>query len=112
MAASATNTARQLGAVVGVAVLGAIVNAHLTAAVNDQFSGPTLAGARSAILKILETGGNAGAFSLDDIPPAFVLAFLDGVKLALLVATALIVLAGIAAAVVREPPVVDDEDVS
>jgi MFS family permease len=112
MAASATNTARQLGAVVGVAVLGAIVNAHLTSAVNEQFSGPALSGARSAIMKILETGGSAGSFTLDDIPPAFVLAFLDGVKVALLVATALIVLAGIAAAMVREPPVIDDEDVS
>jgi MFS family permease len=30
MAASATNTSRQLGAVFGVAVLGALVNAHLT----------------------------------------------------------------------------------
>ena len=31
MAASATNTSRELGAVMGVAVLGALVNAHLTA---------------------------------------------------------------------------------
>jgi EmrB/QacA subfamily drug resistance transporter len=104
MAASATNTARQLGAVVGVAVLGAVVNAHLVSALRD-FAGP-FAG---ALLPILETGGSAGGFSLNDIPAPFVTAFLNGLQVALLVATALIVLAGVAAALVREPAPLDDE---
>ena len=36
MAASATNTSRELGAVFGVAVLGALVNAHLTTDLTQQ----------------------------------------------------------------------------
>jgi MFS family permease len=110
VAASATNTARQLGAVVGVAVLGAIVNGHLTAEVDRVFGDPALAGPRHDILKILETGGSAGSFSVDNIPPNFITAFLDGLKVSLWVAIALIVLAGVAAAVVREPPALDDEE--
>jgi MFS family permease len=107
VAASATNTARQLGAVVGVAVLGAIVNAHITAEVNRVFGSPLLAGPRKDILKILETGGSAGSFNVDDIPPNFVNAFLDGLQVSLYVAIALIVAAGIASALVREPPPMD-----
>ena len=103
VAASATNTARQLGAVVGVAALGAIVNAHLTAAIDRQFSSPLFAGAKESILKILETGGSAGSFSLNDIPGTYITAFLDGLEVSLIVATVLIVLAGIASALVREP---------
>lgn len=104
MAASATNTARQLGTVVGVAALGAIVNARLTATVEDQFSSPLLGGAKDEVLKILETGGRAGTFSLDDIPAPFLSAFAAGLRVALVVATVLIALAGLAAALVREPP--------
>ncbi len=112
VAASATNTARQLGAVVGVAVLGAIVNAHLTSAVDEQFSGPIFGGAaRDAVLKALETGGTPGSVSLDTIPMPFLTAFLVGLKIALLVATGLIVAAGLAAALTREPGVTDDATV-
>lgn len=110
VAASATNTARQLGAVVGVAALGAIVNAHLTEAVEQQFSSPFLAGAKASILKILETGGSAGSFTLDNIPDTYVQAFLDGLEISLIVATGLIVLAGIASALVPEPPVLPDRE--
>jgi hypothetical protein len=70
-----------------------------------DFAGP-FAG---ALLPILETGGSAGGFSLNDIPAPFVTAFLNGLQVALLVATALIVLAGVAAALVREPAPLDDE---
>jgi predicted MFS family arabinose efflux permease len=106
VAASATNTARQLGAVVGVTVLGAIVNEKLTATVDSyapfKLLGP---GVKDSVLHILETGGHAGSFSLDDIPPVFVRSFLDGVQLGMIVATGLIVLAGVVAALVREPPI-------
>jgi EmrB/QacA subfamily drug resistance transporter len=108
VAASATNTARQLGAVVGVAALGAIVNAHLVNGVHTFAAqnpltrlNPTF---QKDIVKILETGGQAGTFSVNDIPDTFVRAFLDGLQLSLIVATALIVLAGLVAAVVKEPP--------
>ena len=110
MAASATNTARQLGAVVGVAALGAIVNAHLTSAVGTAFANPLLSGLKGEVLKVLETGGSSGTLDLNHIPQPFVRAFLDGLQLALLVAVALIVLAGAVAAVVPEPAALDDED--
>jgi MFS family permease len=108
MAASATNTARQLGAVVGVAALGAIVNAHLTAEVDKVFGSPLLGGTRDNVLRILETGGSAGSFSMNDIPANFVDAFLDGLKVSLFVAIALIVAAGLASALVRDPAPIED----
>ena len=108
VAASATNTARQLGAVVGVAVLGAIVNAHLKGAVDELFSGPVFGRARESVLKVLETGGQPGTISLNTIPAPYLSAFLDGLKIALLVATALIALAGLAAVLTREPALDDD----
>lgn len=110
MAASATNTARQLGAVAGVAALGAIVNAHLVSAVNAYVAlapaGFSL-GLGPKIVKILETGGT-GSVDLSDIPAPFVHAFLGGLQTALLVAIVLIALAGIAAALVPEPAVRDE----
>jgi MFS family permease len=108
VAASATNTARQLGAVVGVAALGAIVNARLVSEVNQTFTGPLFGkGARQAILKILETGGGSGSFSLDSIPVNFLDAFRDGLAVALLAAVALVGLAGLVALLVREPEAMD-----
>ena len=108
VAASATNTARQLGAVVGVAVLGAIVNAHLVGAVDRQFTG-LFAPARDSVLQVLETGGNAGTISLNTIPAPYVAAFLDGLQIALLVAAALMVIAAVAAALVRDPAPLEEE---
>jgi MFS family permease len=112
IAASATNTARQLGAVVGVAALGAIVNARLADEVNKTFSGPLLGGARDSILKILETGGSSGSFSLADIPDNFLSAFLDGLAVSLLAALSLVGLAGLIAALTKEPPPLEDAEVS
>ena len=119
MAASATNTARQLGAVVGVAALGAIVNAHLTAAV-DKINPLLLqfVGGRDKAISLLQTGGGPGGFDLKslvrtDAFKPFVAEFLDGVQLALVVAVVLTLAAGAIAAVVREPaaPVEDTDDV-
>jgi hypothetical protein len=104
VAASITNTARQLGAVVGVAALGAVVNAHLKDGVNEYLSGnPLGALLKAGVIDILENGGTAGGFSLADVPAPFVTAFVDGLQVALFVAAALTALAGIAAALVREP---------
>jgi MFS family permease len=113
IAASATNTARQLGAVVGVAALGAIVNARLVHEINTN-AGIAVLGpaARENILKILQTGGSAGSFTLETIPGNFLNAFLDGLAVSLLVALSLVGLAGLVAALVREPPALEDSDVS
>ena len=85
MAASATNTARQLGAVFGVAALGAVINAHLISGVNDfvhQFPGAK--SLKNIALKILETGGHADSFDINNLPESVKStvfpAFLDGVR--------------------------------
>jgi EmrB/QacA subfamily drug resistance transporter len=57
MAASATNTARQLGAVFGVAVLGALVNAHLTSDLRDRLHTLGVPSSFNAlIIDAIETG--------------------------------------------------------
>jgi len=110
MAASATNTARQLGAVAGVAALGALVNAHLVHAVSDYVRNTPAAFAHAVkpqIIAELETGGS-GSVDLSAIPATFVKAFLSGLQVSLLVAAALIALAGIAAAFAGEPEPLDE----
>jgi hypothetical protein len=61
------------------------------------------------IIHVLETGGSGGV-DLSNIPAPFVGAFLSGLQVALLVAVALIGLAGIGAALAREPDVPDEQD--
>jgi uncharacterized protein (UPF0333 family) len=99
MAASATNTARQLGAVTGVAALGAIVNAYLVSEVNAH--GGLL---RGGILDMLETGGSSKLSGfLNAIPANYIEAFRRGLEVSLLVATVLIAVAGIVAVFVHDP---------
>jgi hypothetical protein len=59
MAASTVNTSRELGGVFGVAVLGAVVNAQLTAGLNEKLVKlhiPLLY--RDVVIKFVTTGGN------------------------------------------------------
>jgi MFS family permease len=117
MAASATNTARQLGAVFGVAALGAVINSHLITGVDNYIRetglvrGPARA-LKKTVLNILETGGHADSFDINNLPKSVQTtvfpAFLDGVQLSLVVALVLVMLAGLAAAAVREPAPVDE----
>jgi MFS family permease len=62
MAASATNTSREIGAVTGVAILGALVNAqlrsHLTASMTKLGIPDTF---QTIAIKIIETGGLTGS---------------------------------------------------
>ena len=59
LAASATNTARELGAVVGVAVLGAIVNSRLTGQLASQLKKLGIPpNFNSFIINFIETGGS------------------------------------------------------
>lgn len=101
MAASATNTARQLGAVVGVAALGALVNSHITTEFGQSLQERGTTGvAKELILNLLETGGSAAAgLDIANPPPAIeplvdeaTAAFRNGLHAALLVSAALILI--------------------
>jgi EmrB/QacA subfamily drug resistance transporter len=119
MAASATNTARQLGAVVGVAALGGLVNSHLT---NDFGSsleqGGITGGGKRFIIKLLETGGHDAA-GIDIAHPSPLIkplvdaatsAFRTGLHAALLVSGLLILLAALLTSVVHHPAVEPDSE--
>jgi EmrB/QacA subfamily drug resistance transporter len=108
MAAGATNTARQLGSVIGVTVLGALVNATITSGFGadlEQRGVPE--SLKHSIISILETGG-AGAQGLNIAHPspsiaplvnAATSAFRDGIHLALVVSAALILASAVITAV-------------
>ncbi len=109
MAASTTNTARQLGSVVGVAALGAIVNGFLThdftRSLQAQGAGKDVI---NYILGLIETGGS-DARNIDLAHPPEIIkslvdaaaaAFRTGMHVALLVSAALILVASLATALV------------
>ena len=109
MAASTTNTARQLGSVVGVAALGAIVNGFLThdftRSLQAQGAGKDVI---DYILGLIETGGS-DARNIDLAHPPEIIkslvdaaaaAFRTGMHVALLVSAALILVAAVATALV------------
>jgi MFS family permease len=61
MAASATNTSREIGAVTGVAILGALVNAQLRSSLTASMNRLHIPDTFQAIaIKIIETGGLTG----------------------------------------------------
>jgi MFS family permease len=61
MAASATNTSREIGAVTGVAILGALVNAQLRSSLTASMNALHIPDTFQAIaIKIIETGGLTG----------------------------------------------------
>jgi EmrB/QacA subfamily drug resistance transporter len=109
MAASATNTARQLGSVVGIAALGAIANGFLTRDFTHTLEARgTGKKAIDYILGLIETGGS-DARNIDLAHPPEIIkslvdaaaaAFRTGMHVALLVSGALIVLAAVLAALV------------
>ena len=115
MAAAATNTARQLGAVFGVAVLGALVNAHLTSDLSSRLRALGIpANFQSIVITAVETGtipsgGKAptsasgyGAIVNRVIDAAYG-AFHSGLRTALLTSAALIFAAGLFSVFVRTP---------
>jgi EmrB/QacA subfamily drug resistance transporter len=110
MAASATNTSRELGAVFGVAVLGALVNAHLTSDLSHRLRvlgiPPNF---QSIVINAVETGkiptggklpGNAAGYGpiVQHVISAAYGAFHAGLTTALLLSAAMILVAGIASA--------------
>jgi MFS family permease len=115
MAASATNTARQIGSVIGVAALGAIVNSYLTSHLRD-----TLGSSSGFIIGLLETGGSEAAGQQKNLahPPAVIKpivdaaksAFRDGLHAALLVSAALILLSALITAIVPRGALAPDTE--
>jgi MFS family permease len=110
MAASTTNTAREIGAVTGVAILGAIVNAKLTnditASLQRFHFGPALPGIRKLVITGVETGqapsasGNGGIAAAygkvgTEVLQAAYSAFEDGLHIALYLSAALVFAAGV-----------------
>jgi MFS family permease len=109
MAASATNTSRELGAVFGVAVLGALVNANLTAGLTRRLHALKIpANFISVILNAVETGivpsGVKGSSSIEDrVIVAAYAAFRSGLKTALLAAGLALLAGAVVAAVTLAP---------
>lgn len=107
MAASATNTARQVGAVVGVAVLGSLVNARISKDFGDTLTrGGATGSGKNFIVDLLETGGKDAA-GIDIAHPSPVIkplvdaatgAFRNGLHDALFLSAMLILIAALATA--------------
>jgi EmrB/QacA subfamily drug resistance transporter len=116
MAASATNTSREIGAVTGIAILGALVFSQLNASLTthlQQLGVPLVY--KTIIIQFIETGQvvgiNAGNYSTNNSEVAKVLgaaysSFGDGVHAALYLSAGLVLLAGLLAAVAlrKAPP--------
>jgi EmrB/QacA subfamily drug resistance transporter len=120
MAASATNTARQLGSVVGVAALGAIVNGFLTHDFGRTLEARgTNPASITYILDLIETGGSS-ARQIDlahppeiikDLVDAAAAAFRTGMHVALLVSAAVIVLAAVVTVLVPDKVLAPESEV-
>ena len=115
MAASTSNTSREMGAVTGIAVLGALVFSQLNASLTthlQQLGVPLIY--KSFIIQFIETGQvagiNANNYSTKNSEVAKVLgaayqSFGDGVHAALYLSAGLVLLAGLLAFVtLREAP--------
>ncbi|MGH3472112.1 MAG: hypothetical protein ACRDPG_08735, partial [Nocardioidaceae bacterium] len=110
MAAAATNTTRQLGSVIGVAAMGALVNAHLTSDLTARLSQLGIpANFQSIVIDAIEkgqvpNGGDASAAAaygpiVSKVIHATYSAFRSGLEASLLVSAILVlVAAGIALA--------------
>ncbi|HUN36913.1 MAG TPA: MFS transporter [Trebonia sp.] len=111
MAASATNTSREFGAVTGIAILGAVVNAELRSGLASRM---THLGASAAlqqyVLQVIETGSVAlgqgsptGNDPLDQIVRAGYAAFTSALHDALYVSAALLAAAALLSAITLRP---------
>jgi EmrB/QacA subfamily drug resistance transporter len=119
MAAGATNTARQLGAVIGVAALGGLVNAHLTSDFGHSLQRQGIGGGgKDFIISMLQTGGSQAAGFDIAHPPALIkplvdaatAAFRSGLHAALLVSAALILLGALVTALMPRAALAPDTE--
>jgi MFS family permease len=110
MAASATNTSREIGAVTGVAILGALVNAQLRSSLTASMNALHIPSTFQAIaIQIIETGGLAGNSGqaavgssaagqgtlIVEMTHAAYNAFYTGLRAALLLSAVLVFVAGV-----------------
>src|SRR5258708_7476987 len=110
MAASATTTSREIGAVTGVAILGALVNAQLRSSLTASMNGLHIPATFQAIaIKIIETGGLTGTSGqsavggagagqgklIQEMTLAAYSAFSTGLHAALIVSAILVLVAGV-----------------
>jgi hypothetical protein len=109
MAASATNTSRQLGAVVGVVALGSLVNAHLTTDLTNRLEALGIpANFQSIVIAAIKegtvpSGGKSAATAaygpiVNQVLDAAYSAFRAGLSSSLTVSALLIFVAGVIAA--------------
>ncbi|MCU1492684.1 MAG: transporter [Acidimicrobiaceae bacterium] len=111
MAASATNTSRELGAVFGVAVLGALVNAHLSTDLTSRLRALKIPpNFISIVINAVETGvvpsGVKGGGTIEDnVIHAAYGAFRSGLEIALLASGAALLAAALVAAITLGGPV-------
>jgi predicted MFS family arabinose efflux permease len=112
MAASATNTSRELGAVFGVAVLGALVNAHLTTDLTRRLQTLKIpANFISVVITAIETGsvpsgvhaGGADASIENKVIVAAYGAFRSGLQIALVASGVALLAAALVAATTLRP---------
>ncbi|MGW4242445.1 MFS transporter [Nocardia sp. NPDC004722] len=110
MAAAATNTMRQVGAVVGVAALGSLVNSFLNSDLTDRLNQLGIpANFQAIVIDAIETGkvptgGDAAASAaygpiVDNVITATYAAFHRGLEVALLVSAIMILAAAVITAV-------------
>ncbi len=110
MAAGATTTSRELGSVVGVAVLGSLVNGHLTVDLTRRLAELGIpAGFRTVVINAVETGqvpkGSGGAAAAEKafgpivahVVDAAYGAFRTGLSISLVVAGVVILVSGLVA---------------
>jgi predicted MFS family arabinose efflux permease len=112
MAASATNTSRELGAVFGVAVLGALVNAHLTSDLTRRLQALKIpANFISVAITAIETGsvpsgvhaGGSDASIENKVIVAAYGAFRSGLQIALVASGVALLVAALVAATTLRP---------
>jgi MFS family permease len=116
MAASATNTSREIGAVTGVAVLGSLVYSQLRSSLTIQMTHLGIpAGFQTLVANALETGQiprNTTAYAgygklVQEVIGAAYTAFHNGLHAALYLSAGLVLAAGLLAAITLRSQVVD-----
>ncbi len=120
MAASAVNTSREIGAVAGVSILGALVFSQLNASLSSHLAAldvppdekAQIMAFKPLIIQFIETGqANVGGYTqygsiVDKVIGAAYAAFGDGLHAAFYLSAALVIAAGVlAAATLRKNPV-------